>query len=89
MATPKRAINPFYVLLVIVGVAFLITACAYGVMTIKQMRVEGSDADNGSSASFVQFVDEHGFALLMWEIALLALATVAAIATDEFWSRRR
>ena len=35
MARQKEPINPFYILLVALGVVFLITACAYGVMAYR------------------------------------------------------
>jgi hypothetical protein len=37
MAKNSRA-NPFYVLLVIFGIAFSLTACAYGVMAFRAVR---------------------------------------------------
>jgi hypothetical protein len=36
----KEPLNPFYVLLVIVGVVFLITACGYGLMAWRAIRPE-------------------------------------------------
>lgn len=41
-----------------------------------------------SSQRFVEVVDQYGFAALMIELGVLAGATFAAIATDEYWTRR-
>ena len=36
MARNQEGTNPFYILLVIAGVAFTVTACAYGVMISRR-----------------------------------------------------
>lgn len=97
-----KTFNPFYVLLLIVGTTFAITACAYGVMTVQMLRmgqtsithtetpaVDLADlAEVNSGMSLLQFLDTHGFQLMMWQLGILAVATAAAIGTDEFWSYR-
>jgi hypothetical protein len=77
--------NPFYVLLVIVGIAFAITACAYGVMMFTELH--GSAPAVGRGA-LVKFMKAHGAMLLIGELLVLAVATTGAIATDRFWQRR-
>ncbi|HEX3657282.1 MAG TPA: hypothetical protein VHV55_15950 [Pirellulales bacterium] len=77
--------NPFYVLLVIVGIAFAITACAYGVMTFSELRGSVPAAGRGA---LVAFMKRHGTMLLAGELLVLAVATTGAIATDRFWQRR-
>ena len=94
MAATKQPANPFYVILVVVGILFLVTASAYGVMTVKQLHGpfdQDEQVDQGEQAAgerFLRFLDQHGVALLLGEIAVLGLVTVAAIGTDEYWSRR-
>ena len=73
-------------LLVLVGVAFVISACAYGVMAYG--AVWGVERDGGSGRGLMRFMDEHGAVLLGVELLLLGLCTVGAIGTDEFWQRR-
>ena len=100
-AQAKKPFNPFYALLLIVGTVFAITACAYGVMTVQLMQAGRSTAagsglaESGASMAFptstsslIEFLDVYGFQLMMWELGLLAAATVAAIGTDEFWTYR-
>ena len=82
MPQPKP-INPFYILLVVVGVVFAITACAYGVMTVR-----GLDPHRAGEAGLVGLMDRHGVTILIAEISILAALTFAAIGTDEFWTRR-
>ena len=83
--TPRRKfVNPFYVLVVIVGIAFTVTACAYGVMTVRGLRPELS-AD-GSGENLMTFLDRHGFRLMLIELGALAVFAAAAMITDTLWS---
>jgi hypothetical protein len=85
MAT-RSAVNPFYVVLVLVGVAFFLTASAYGVMAFRAVKSGATAAD--PEPGLAGFLDRHGAALLGGQVAVLAVATVGAIATDSFWTRR-
>ena len=84
MRRPKRAANPFYALLVVVGILFTITACAYGAMTVKQMRPTLEQTPNRLTV----FLDKHGLAVITVELAVLAVATISAIYTDNYWSQK-
>jgi hypothetical protein len=86
MATKRKAKNPFYVLLVLAGVVFLVTALAYGVMTVRLSRPSGGSAD--SNPALMQFMREKGGRLLAIELAVLGVLTVAAIGSDNYWERR-
>jgi hypothetical protein len=91
----KKSANPFYVLLVIAGVSFAVTAMAYGVMAFRAARPR--EANSQSAATSVTTADEHplmkwmsrhGEVTLLTELALLAVCTFAAIGTDDYWQRR-
>lgn len=87
MSPRKKRVNPFYVVLVLAGVAFVVTACAYGVMAVKQMHVSYVSIEQAQAdASFVGFMDEHGATVMLIELAILGVATFAAIGTDRFWT---
>lgn len=94
MAKKKSGINPFYVLLVPLGIAFSITACAYGVMAFKAVRTANHEsakqesAGQGSGAALLAYMDQHGAELMGIELALLAGCTFGAISTDRYWMRR-
>lgn len=88
MPTKRAGFNPFYALLVIVGIAFSITAFAYFVMTLKGAQPGGGDGEGPAGAALLAFLDDHGAAAMAIELALLAVATVGAIATDRYWMRR-
>lgn len=81
----QKAVNPFYGVLVVAGIAFAITACAYGVMTLREIR--GFAAASGES-TLMGFLRDYGGMLMTAELFVLGIATVAAIGTDDFWERR-
>ncbi|HTN76609.1 MAG TPA: hypothetical protein VL096_15220 [Pirellulaceae bacterium] len=86
MAAPQKHINPFYVILVVLGVVFAITACAYGVMTVKMSTAQGISESAG--AGLIALMNTHGLMILLVELGLLAVATFAAMATDDYWQKR-
>jgi len=94
MAGKPPAVNPFYVVLVLVGIAFTVSASAYGVWTLQGSRGPLPDYSRGSSQAAGQthplwdLMDRHGLTILMTEIILLAVATAGAMATDQHWQRR-
>jgi len=88
MTSEPKATNPFYILLMLVGVIFALTACAYGVMAVKMLKPAPETLDATAPLTLVTFLDRHGFRVLMAELGVLAVATFAAILTDDFWIRR-
>src|SRR5262245_41574279 len=75
-----KATNPFYAALLAVGVAFAITACAYGVMTVR-----GLDPRLADEEGLMGLMSRHGLAMMVVELVLLGLLTFAAIGTDGYW----
>jgi hypothetical protein len=87
MASAKKAVNPFYPLLLVVGFVFAVTACAYGVMAVNLLspaQVMRGVPESGLLA----FLDRHGMSLLLSELGVLGVVTFAAIGTDDYWTRR-
>ena len=87
MSNSKKTVNPFYPVLLVVGLVFAVTACAYGVMAVNLLspaQVMGDRPDSGLLA----FLDQHGMTLLLSELGVLAVVTFAAIGTDDYWTRR-
>ena len=79
----RKPFNPFYVAALPVGVIFALTACSYMVMAYR-----GLDPHQRESAGLVWLMDEHGLAIMLVELAVLAVFTLAAISTDGYWTRR-
>lgn len=83
-----KPFNPFYPLLVVAGLAFAITACAYAVMTVKMLQPAGAAEIREATTGLLFFLDRYGLTLLLSELGVLAVFTFAAIGTDDYWIRR-
>lgn len=88
MNSPRKSFNPFYVGVVIAGVAFTVTACAYGVMTVRDLRATEPVAADAPGEPLMQWLRDHGFTALMIELGVLTVMSVGAMATDSYWTRR-
>jgi hypothetical protein len=80
----KKFSNPFYGLLLVAGVLFVVTATAYGVMYVQEIHGAASVGEH----PLMIWLEQHGNAALLAELALLAVGTFGAIGTDEYWQRR-
>ncbi len=87
MANRKQGVNPFYILLVIVSTAFVITAFAYGLMGFNAINPTPATAQAADHPLW-EMLRRHGSRMLLWELTLLAVFAVAAMGTDQFWARR-
>ena len=90
----KEPRNPFYLLLVIAGVLFVVTSCAYGVVAVRELAPRGAvrapaDGDEAESGrNMLAFMNHYGLSLLGGELAVLAVATVGAIGLDSVRQNR-
>ena len=82
MPQPKPT-NPFYLALIPVGVVFALTACSYMVMAYR-----GLDPHSESEQGLPGLMNHWGLTIMGVELALLGILMVAAIASDDFWTRR-
>lgn len=78
-----KIINPFYAVLLVAGLVFAVTACAYTVMCFRNL-----DPLVPPSPGLMTLMENHGLMILVVQLAILAVLTFAAIGTDEFWTRR-
>lgn len=84
----KKRTNPFYVLLLVAGCAFSITACAFGAMTVRELgqsRIPRTSIDEmpQGGEDFNELVDKHGLNLMVIELVILGIGTFGAIAYDQ------
>ena len=83
----RKKKNPFYTLLIWVGILFAVTATSYGVMTVSFLRAsEEITETTGPEDNYhplFHFLDENGFDLMLAELGMLGVLTFAAIAYDE------
>jgi hypothetical protein len=91
MRRSDKFANPFYILLLIAGLTFAITAVAYGVMATRTNASFRAHVEPESSAPphpLMTWMSKYGNEALITELAMLAVCTVGAIGTDEYWQRR-
>ncbi|MCA9214169.1 MAG: hypothetical protein KDB27_13950 [Planctomycetales bacterium] len=90
MSKKKNRTNPFYVLLVVAGVCFCLTACAFGMLMLRDMRSSQDylydDEATSSAASFTDLVDKYAVKMMVGELIVLAIGTAGAIGTDSYFS---
>ncbi len=86
MSNNKPDGNPFYAMVVLVGVVFLVTAMSY-VMAL--VRLENQPAATTVPARVnpaMQFLEQRGGSLLLWEAGVLTVIAVLAMALDRWRS---
>ena len=88
MTRSRKFANPFYGLLLVAGIAFAVTAIAYGVMAFRDRDMAAKNAGAPDEHPLMAWMSEHGEQALLGELAALAVFTVGAIATDDYWQRR-
>lgn len=83
----RKRTNPFNVVLGIVGILFTITAMSYCVFVLRGVQAAGGNA-NAPPAAFERLMDDYGTSILVAQLAVLAIATVGAVAFDDAEGRR-
>ncbi len=76
--------NPWSVPLVLAGLAFTLTACAYAVMAVQKLAAGRAAQEAESSPWLIEFLDRSGARLMLAELVVLAIVVVAAM-TRERW----
>ncbi len=88
MPKRRKTFNPFYSLLVVLGVAFVITACSYGLVLLRSTRPMDAMRAGNAQNPLLQLMQRHGQTILFVELGVLLFATVGCITTDDYWERR-
>jgi hypothetical protein len=78
MARP--APNPFYAVLGLVGILFVLTASSYCLSVLRGVRPAARPTARPHPLE--SLMDRHGTALLTGELIVLAISTVGAVAVD-------
>jgi hypothetical protein len=85
---PQLRTNPFYPLLVVVGLVFALTACSYGALIVNMLQPDRAAEIREAQYSYFSWLDRNGTLLLTVELGLLALFTFLAIGTDDYWTKQ-
>ena len=90
MATPSEPRNPFYLLLLIVGVIFVVTVLAYAVVPV--MEEKARDAGTRPPPSpFRDGLKHDGWKWVLGEVAALVLLGLLSMGLDRYrrWQLER
>ncbi len=79
--------NPFFVALMVVSTLFVVTALGYLVAPYALQR-EAAAGRGGPSRAVAGWLDRQGPLLLGVEFAVMLIAGVAAMLTDDWFSQR-
>lgn len=79
--------NPFYAVLGLVGFLFAITATSYCVFVLRAIRPESANVVGPHA--FEILMNRYGSLLLFAQLAVLAVATIGAVAVDHFAGQSR
>jgi hypothetical protein len=82
VAKPKEPFNPFYALVIGLGVVFAVTTFAYGTMAYRAV------AHTDEGPGLMELLDRHGVSILSAELGLLGVATFGAMSLDGMRTRR-
>jgi hypothetical protein len=90
MSAPSEPRNPFYILLLIVGLCFIATVLAYAVIPV----IEQKAMDAGQMPPESPFRDalrQNGWKWVLAEVALLVILGLASMALDRWrrWQQER
>jgi hypothetical protein len=84
----RKSANPFYALLVIAGVAFVVTAAAFCVMAYREREPVKAGEPPLPAHPLMVWMSQYGETALVAELAVLGIGTIGAIGTDDYWQRR-
>jgi hypothetical protein len=85
VAKAKEPFNPFYALVIVVGVAFCITTFAYYTMAYRASAPAVAEVDRGPG--LMSLVDRYGVQTMGTELGLLGAATFGAMWLDRLRTR--
>jgi uncharacterized membrane protein len=84
----RERFNPFYVLLIGAGIIFSVTACAYGVMAFRALKMGAPQVEAEGAGGLLVVLDQHGGLIMTVELVALAIFTFSAMALDSVRSRQ-
>ena len=81
--------NPFYTLLIPAGLAFCVTGFAYGLMAFQEVNAGRTAIEQTTDHPLFRWLQSHGTTAILIELAILAVLTFGAIATDSWWMEEK
>lgn len=86
---PSEPHNPFYLLLLVVSVLFVLTALEYGFVPVLEERAVERGAAPSSPSPFRQWVRANAPRWLLYEFAAMTVLALASIGLDRLRSLKK
>ena len=87
MPQPREPRNPFYLLLLVISLAFVLTALAYAVVPVLEQKAREAGEEPPPSP-FRDSLREDGWKWLLYEVAAMIVAGLLSMGLDR-WRRYR
>ena len=84
----KKHHNPFLSLLVLVGIAFCLSAWLMYLVSLRTLAPASDSEAAVQHGWLITLFQDHGMAILAVELLVLAVCAGAAMITDKCWSVR-
>jgi len=85
MPSPAEPRNPFYILLLLISLAFVMTALAYAVVPVLEQKAREAGEEPPPSP-FRDSLRENGWRWLLYQVAGMIVAGLASMGLDR-WRR--
>jgi hypothetical protein len=82
----KKWKNPFYALLIPVGMVFVVTVTVYFLMASVEVNATNPEIRAHLRDPIFEWINKNGTKAVTWELAILGVLTVGAIGTDHWWT---
>ena len=82
----KKWKNPFYTLLIPVGMTFVVTVFAYGLMASLEVSATNPEVRAHARHPLFEWLNTNGTKAVTWQLAALGVLTLGAIGTDHWWT---
>lgn len=83
MASPPEPRNPFYLLLLIVGLVFIVTVLAYAVIPVLEEKAKDA-GEMPPPSLFRDALRQDGWKLVLAEVGLLVILGLASMGLDRY-----
>jgi hypothetical protein len=80
--------NPLSLLLIVVAIVFSLSGWLYYLATIRAVHAADVSREGQGAATLMQFFRDHGTAVLLIELVVLAMTALVVVFTDGHGSRR-
>ena len=84
--TRKHEFNPFYALVVLTAVAFMLTALAYVASLVRLQPPEGMTSESAPQSPIMLFIERRGESLMLYQAAALTVTSLLAMGLDRWRS---